>query len=153
METHVIECPSPMGPFWMQARDGALVAAGWRRLTGVGPVPLLEEAAGQVAAYFGGRLTRFDLPFRVEVGGIVPQVCVLMQAIPFGQTRTYGDLARDLAKPAQAIGQACGRNPIPLIIPCHRVLGASGLGGFSAAGGVETKVALLRIEGAASLLI
>ena len=153
METHVIECPSPMGPFWMQARDGALVAAGWRRMTGAGPVPLLEKAAGQVAAYFDGRLTRFDLPCRVEVGGIVPQVCALMQAIPFGQTRTYGDLARDLSKPARAIGQACGRNPIPLIIPCHRVLGASGLGGFSAAGGVETKVALLRIEGAAGLLI
>lgn len=76
-----------------------------------------------------------------------------MQDIPLGETRTYGDLARDLSVPAQAIGQACGANPIPVIIPCHRILGSSGLGGFSGAGGVETKVWLLRHEGAAGLLI
>ncbi len=76
-----------------------------------------------------------------------------MCAIPFGETRTYGDLARALDAPAQAIGQACGGNPVPIIVPCHRILGASGLGGYSAPGGVETKVALLKHEGAASLLI
>ena len=59
----------------------------------------------------------------------------------------------DLGVPAQAVGQACGGSPIPIIIPCHRVLGANGLGGFSARGGVETKVWLLKHEGAASLLI
>ena len=62
-------------------------------------------------------------------------------------------MAKALGVPAQAIGQACGANPLPILIPCHRVLGASGLGGFSAPGGVETKVALLKHEGAASLLI
>jgi len=66
---------------------------------------------------------------------------------------SHGDLAKDLGVPAQAIGQACGGNPIGLIIPCHRILGANGLGGFSAIHGVETKVALLKHEGAASLLI
>ncbi|MCB2130957.1 MAG: MGMT family protein, partial [Rhodobacteraceae bacterium] len=66
---------------------------------------------------------------------------------------TYGDLAKELGAPAQAIGQACGANPVPIIVPCHRILGAGGLGGFSAPGGIETKVALLRHEGAASLLI
>ena len=76
-----------------------------------------------------------------------------MAAIPHGETRTYGDLARDLGAPAQAVGQACGANPVPILIPCHRVLGRNGLGGFSAPGGVETKVALLRLEGAAGLLI
>ena len=76
-----------------------------------------------------------------------------MRAIPVGHTRTYGDIARDLGVPPQAVGQACGGNPIAIIIPCHRVLGAGGLGGFSGAGGVETKVALLRHEGAAGLLI
>ncbi len=76
-----------------------------------------------------------------------------MCAIPFGETRTYGDLAKALGAPAQAIGQACGGNPVPVIVPCHRILGASGLGGFSAPGGVETKIALLKHEGAASLLI
>lgn len=76
-----------------------------------------------------------------------------MAAIPFGATRSYGDLAREIGRPAQAIGQACGANPIPILIPCHRVLAARGLGGFSAWGGVETKVWLLRHEGAAALLI
>ena len=66
---------------------------------------------------------------------------------------TYGDLAKDLATPAQAIGQACGANTIPIIIPCHRVLGANNLGGFSGGTGIEDKVALLRHEGAAGLLI
>ena len=76
-----------------------------------------------------------------------------MTEIPYGETRTYGDLARALAAPAQAIGQACGANPIPILIPCHRILGAKTLGGFSAPGGVETKIALLKHEGAGSLLI
>jgi len=74
-------------------------------------------------------------------------------AIPFGETRTYGDLAKELEAPAQAIGQACGGNPIAILIPCHRVLGADNLGGYSGIGGVETKVALLKLEGAAGLLI
>jgi O-6-methylguanine DNA methyltransferase len=76
-----------------------------------------------------------------------------MSAIPYGETRRYGDLAREIGAPAQAIGQACGANPLPILIPCHRVLAAKGLGGFSAKGGVESKVFLLRLEGAASLLI
>lgn len=76
-----------------------------------------------------------------------------MLEIPLGETRTYGDIARDLGAPPQPVGNACGSNPIPVIIPCHRVLGAKGLGGFSGAGGVETKVALLKHEGAAGLLI
>ena len=80
-------------------------------------------------------------------------VCDQMRAIPFGETRTYGDLAKALGAPPQAIGQACGGNPLPILIPCHRVLSARGLGGFSAPGGVETKVALLRHEGAGGLLI
>ncbi len=74
-------------------------------------------------------------------------------AIPYGETRRYGDLARDLGISAQAAGQACGANPIAILIPCHRVLAADSLGGFSGPGGIETKVALLRLEGAASLLL
>jgi methylated-DNA-[protein]-cysteine S-methyltransferase len=105
-----------------------------------------------LAAFFAGTLRDFDLPLAFAPG-LPGQVQRAMAAIPFGQTRTYGDLARELGAPAQAIGQACGRNAIPIIIPCHRVLGACGLGGFSAPGGVETKVALLRHESAAGLLI
>lgn len=143
---------TPTGVFTIWEEDGALVGAHWggeeRAAT-----PLLLAAEAQVRAYFAGDLTRFDLPTQVAGTGFQERVCAAIADIPFGQTRTYGDLARDLDCPAQAIGQGCGGNPIPLIIPCHRVLGATGLGGFSGGGGVETKVALLRHEGAGSLLL
>jgi methylated-DNA-[protein]-cysteine S-methyltransferase len=76
-----------------------------------------------------------------------------MQDIPLGETLTYGDVAKKLDVPAQPVGQACGSNPIAIIIPCHRIVGADSLGGFSAPGGVETKVQLLRHEGANAQLI
>ena len=76
-----------------------------------------------------------------------------MAADPFGQRRSHGDIARDVGAPAQAAGQACGANPLPILIRCHRVLGRQGLGGYAAPGGVETRVALLRHEGAAGLPI
>ena len=114
--------------------------------------PLLEGAARQIGEYFDGTRTVFDLPIAGGTGAQEAFSAALM-AIPFGETRTYGELAGELGLPAQAVGQLCGRNPVPILIPCHRVLGAGGLGGFSAPGGVETKVALLRHEGAASLLI
>ena len=76
-----------------------------------------------------------------------------MRAIPHGETRTYGEIARATGLRPDEVGQGCAANPIPVIIPCHRVMGARGLTGFSGAGGVETKVALLRHEGAAGLLI
>lgn len=144
---------TPFGPFHMRASGGAIVSAGWREMQGGAPCDLLREAAGQVADYFAGTRRDFELPLRVEEAELVQRVCACLCAIPFGETRTYGDLAKELGRPAQAVGQACGRNPIPVIIPCHRVLSATGLGGFSAPGGVETKVALLKHEGAAGLLI
>ena len=104
-------------------------------------------------AYDAGQLQQFDLPLRVAGSPFQRAVCDAMRAIPFGDTCTYGDIARDLGHPAQAVGQACGNNPIAIIIPCHRVMGAKGLTGFSAPGGVETKVALLRHEGAGGFLI
>ena len=70
-----------------------------------------------------------------------------MLAIPLGQTRTYGDIAKDLETYGQPVGQACGANTIPIIVPCHRVLSATGIGGFSGEGGVETKIRLLKHEG------
>ena len=146
----------PLGPLTLHAAGGVLTHLTWGQTeAGAEPelaLPLLDEAMRQLQAYFDGRLQRFDLPF--DWGhGLNAGVRRAMAAIPFGHTRTYGDLARDLGAPAQAVGQACGANPLPIFIPCHRVLGAKGLGGFSAQGGVETKVWLLRHEGAAGLLI
>ncbi|MDA7427221.1 methylated-DNA--[protein]-cysteine S-methyltransferase [Primorskyibacter aestuariivivens] len=143
---------TPVGTLTLTEEAGAINALEWRA-GARDETPLLDRAAAQLDAYFAGRLTAFDLPLTPRGSTLVQRVCAEMQAIPLGETRSYGDLARKLGVPAQAIGQACGANPIPVIIPCHRVLGANGLGGFSGAGGVETKVWLLRHEGAAGLLI
>ncbi len=118
--------------------------------------PALLTAEAELQAYFAGQLTVFSVPMAPLMTAKTPFQKRFFQAlleIPFGETREYGQLADDLGVSAQAIGQACGANPLPILIPCHRVLGAAGLGGYSGAGGVETKVALLRLEGAASLLI
>ena len=70
-----------------------------------------------------------------------------MQQIPYGETRCYGDLATAIGSAARAVGGACGRNPIPIVIPCHRVLSKIGLGGYSGSGGLKTKQTLLALEG------
>jgi methylated-DNA-[protein]-cysteine S-methyltransferase len=142
---------TPFGPVTLTDADGVITKLDWRAEPGA-PTPLLVEACRQVAAYFARGLQAFDLPLDYGTG-IHAQVRLAMAAIAFGETRTYGEIARDIGAPAQAVGQACGANPVPILIPCHRVLGANTLGGFSAPGGVETKVALLRHEGAAGLLI
>ena len=109
--------------------------------------------ARQLRAYDAGELTAFDVSLRVKGSDFQRDVCAQISAIPFGETVTYGDISKVLGMPAQAVGSACGGNPIPVIIPCHRVMGAKGLTGFSGKGGVETKVALLRHEGAGGFLI
>ena len=132
---------------------GAIVRLDWGAAPREDSSELLDGAVRQLQKYDAGALEVFDLPKRVGGSDLQRAVCAAMSAIPFGYTRTYGEIAKDLGVPAQSIGQACGGNPIPVIIPCHRVMGAKGLTGFSGAGGVETKVALLRHEGAAGLLI
>jgi methylated-DNA-[protein]-cysteine S-methyltransferase len=144
---------TPTGPFEITETEGAITRATWARSDASDATPLLQRAAGQVAAYFAGNLTTFDLPLRVAASPFQQQVCAQIAAIPFGETLTYGDIARTLGAPPQAVGRGCGCNPIALIIPCHRVLGRDGLGGFSGGTGVETKVWLLRHEGAGGLLI
>ena len=132
--------------------DGALTALSWTG-DGADDTPLLRATESWLRAYFAGDPAPFDLPWRVTRSGAQARACAAMAAIPFGETRTYGALARDLGLSAQSMGQLCGGNPLPVLIPCHRVLGRNGLGGFSAPGGVETKAMLLRHEGAAGLLL
>lgn len=143
---------SPLGALVLTEVEGRLTRLRWEEGETDDSSPLLDAARSQLDGYFARRLTRFDLPLALGEG-FPARFLAALQAIPFGETRRYGELAKALGVSAQAIGQACGANPLPILIPCHRVLGASGLGGFSAPGGVETKVALLRHEGAASLLI
>ncbi|WP_096784852.1 methylated-DNA--[protein]-cysteine S-methyltransferase [Rhodobacter sp. CZR27] len=138
---------SPLGRLVLTEEDGRLTRLAWSDEPGGETSPLLDEAIAQVQAYFDRRLTVFDLPLELGEGR---QALFLkaLRRIPFGETRRYDELAKALGISAQAVGQACGRNPLPILVPCHRVLAATGLGGFSAPGGIETKVALLRHEGA-----
>lgn len=145
---------SPVGPLILHQEGQAIVRLTWGEAARQDGSPLLFEARDQLAAYFDGKLTEFDLPLRVSGSDFQCAVCDAMLAIPYGETLTYGEIAEITGNSAQAVGNACGGNPIPIIIPCHRVMGAGGkLTGFSGAGGVETKVQLLRLEGAAGLLI
>ncbi len=138
--------PSPFGPLTLVETGGVMRRVEWGAAA-PDPSPLLEEAARQLAIYFAGGRDGFDLPF--DWGeGLNALVRRAMAAIPQGETRTYGQIAKAVGAPAQAVGQACGANPLPIRIPCHRVVGTHGFGGFSAPGGVETKAALLRFEGA-----
>lgn len=143
---------SPFGPLTLTEEGGALSRLAWGRAEAQSETPLLRAAAQQLAEYFAGTRRSFDLPL-APATGFAAQMRTAMCAIPFGQTRRYGEIARDLGVTAQAVGQGCGGNVLPIVVPCHRVLAAQGLGGFSAPGGIETKVALLRHEGAAGLLI
>lgn len=144
--------PSLLGPLTLTEEDGAITRLDWNG-TGSDATPLLAEAARQLDAYFAGDLTTFDLPLAPKATPAQHSFLAALLAIPYGETRIYGEMAKDLNISPQAAGQACGANPVAIIIPCHRVLGAGHLGGFSAPGGIETKIALLKLENAASLLL
>lgn len=115
--------------------------------------PVLEDAvsretAAQLQAYFAGHLTSFDVPLKFRGGSAFERaIWQAMLQIPWGETRSYGDLAALTGGVARAVGGACGRNPIPIVVPCHRVVGSGGrLVGFSGAEGVATKQWLLDFE-------
>lgn len=108
-----------------------------------------DSVKSQLAAYFGGRRRTFDLSLTLNGTAFQKRIWTLLPTIPFGETRTYGELARRLGAPraSRAVGAANGANPLPIILPCHRVVGSTGrLTGFG--GGLETKRFLLALEGA-----
>jgi methylated-DNA-[protein]-cysteine S-methyltransferase len=141
---------SPLGRLCLVEEDGRLTAVEWRGDVARGQeTPLLLEAKAQLDAYFAGRRTTFDLPLAPHGSPFELSVWRLMSAIPYGETRSYGEIAAALAAAARDVGQACGSNPLPIFIPCHRVLAAGGaLGGYSGGKGTETKRQLLVLEGA-----
>lgn len=144
---------SPVGALGADAADGAVTRLIWGQSGTLTDGPLFAQLQVEMTAYFDGSLTAFTVPLAPRGTAFQHDFYAALCAIPFGEIRTYGDLAKLLGVSAQAIGQACGANPIAILIPCHRVLAANGLGGYSGEGGVEAKVALLRLEGAAGLLI
>lgn len=140
---------SPVGDLTISEDGGAVVSLDWGWGALQTETPLLREAKRQLERYFDGGLEQFELPLRPYGTTFRKQVWDAMLRIPYGSTQTYGKIAADVGSPARAVGGACGANPIPIIIPCHRVLGANGaLGGYSGEGGTETKAFLLRLEGA-----
>lgn len=146
---------SPIGHLVVEEEDEVIVRLGWSSARPVRPAAppthLLAEAHRQIEAYFFRRLNDFDLPLRPAGSRFQQAVWQRMQKIPYGATASYGEMARDLKTAARAVGGACGSNPIPLIVPCHRVLGGGGIGGYSGRGGLDTKRYLLALEGAALL--
>lgn len=109
--------------------------------------PLLRDAAWQLREYFQGRRRIFELPLRTRGTAFQQRVWKALQQIPYGETRSYGEIARAVGEPraARAVGMACGANPIAIVVPCHRVIRANGdLGGFG--GGARLKELLLNLE-------
>ena len=144
--------PSPIGPLAAVREDGALVALWMAEPPDTEPLGARDDVgftdvSAQLAEYFAGERTVFDLAFRASGNPLQLAVWELISAIPYGATRSYGELARDLGDRtlAQAVGTACGRNPLPVVVPCHRVVGADGsLVGFG--GGLPRKRFLLDLE-------
>ena len=153
---------SPVGPLKLVAGDEGLVAVLWAqddprrvRLPALHQAPahrVLCQAEQELDDYFAGRRQAFSVPLAFNGSAFQKRVWTRLLAIPFGETRTYGQLAAELGDPkaSRAVGAANGRNPISIIAPCHRVVGANGqLTGF--AGGLDAKAALLRLEAAQKL--
>lgn len=162
--TYSLTLPSPLGSLTVFATTGAIVKLDWGGRgaqkaswsadsdTPADAETLLAEAARQLEAYFADGKFRFDLPLEPAGTDFQRAVWDFMLAIPAGRTRSYGEAATAIGGgvvDSRAVGSACGANPIPVIIPCHRILAAGGeAGGYSGKGGLETKRWLLRHEGA-----
>ncbi|WP_432217100.1 methylated-DNA--[protein]-cysteine S-methyltransferase [Pseudomonas kribbensis] len=153
-----ITLPSPVGELKLVANGSRLAAILWENdkpnRVRLGPMteapdnPVLVKTARQLEEYFAGTRNAFDLELDFAGTAFQKKVWAALLTIPFGETRTYSQIAQQIGHPSavRAVGAANGRNPISIIAPCHRVIGASGkLTGF--AGGLETKERLLTLEG------
>lgn len=146
MRDSAINVDTPIAPLCLHAADDHITQLSWAHISEQNITPFLQEAASQLTAYFDGTLQAFDLPLAPAGTNFQKRVYQAMLDIPFGQTKEYGEIAKQLDTAAQPVGTACGSNPIPIIIPCHRVVSSVGLGGFSGLGGVDTKTKLLQLE-------
>jgi methylated-DNA-[protein]-cysteine S-methyltransferase len=141
---------SPIGPLGLVASESALQALLFdgRRIRAAGRSPVLADATRQLEAYFDGDLVTFDLPVELHGTEFQRGCWLALASIPYGQTVSYGEQARRLglgSDAARAVGAANGQNPLPIVLPCHRVIGADGsLTGYG--GGLQRKQALLDLE-------
>jgi methylated-DNA-[protein]-cysteine S-methyltransferase len=155
-ETFFAHLPSPIGPLLLAGSGEGLRIVSFADGRGARkPLPgwkrddvAFTETTRQLRAYFEGRLTEFDLPLEPVGNPFQLAVWARMRKIPYGETMSYGDVARAIGEPvssSRAVGAACGENPLPIVIPCHRVVGAGkSLVGFG--GGIERKKFLLDLE-------
>jgi methylated-DNA-[protein]-cysteine S-methyltransferase len=158
LRTHTV-IDSPIGPLTLIAEDGRLAgvfmevtryepdAETLGTAVGADSEPVLAQAARQLSAYFDGELTAFDLPLRLAGSGFQRAVWAALQDIPYGETISYGELAKRIGQPSasRAVGLANGKNPVSIVVPCHRVIGADGsLTGYG--GGMDRKRFLLAHE-------
>lgn len=144
---------TPLGEVTISEDGGAIVALDWGRGRDQETTSLLCQARDQLQEYFDGKRVSFDLPLAPAGSNFQKRVWAALCAIPAGETRSYADIARTIGSAPRAIGGANGANPIPLFIPCHRVIAADGsLGGYSGGDGPATKRYLLDLESRALFL-
>lgn len=144
---------TPVGDVTVFEEDGAIVSLDWGWVDQQDATPLLLEAEAQLHAYMDGTRKSFDLPLAPAGTQYRQKVWKALTEIPYGAVRTYGEIAAVAGGSARSVGQANGSNPIPLIIPCHRVVAGSHLGGYSGGDGTDTKRWLLALEGASDTLL
>jgi methylated-DNA-[protein]-cysteine S-methyltransferase len=137
---------SPIGDLTVSEENGTIVAVDWGWGRDQHETKLLRRALDQLDAYFDGALDPFDLPLAPPGTAYRRRVWQALCDIPYGQTRTYADIAAVAGGVARSVGQANGSNPIPIFIPCHRVVASAGLGGYSGGDGLDTKRYLLDLE-------
>lgn len=152
---HGITWHSPLGDLWI-ADDAVGICRVELRAPGEGPCdlvvpsgPLVEQARGELEEYFAGVRRRFEVPLSLQGAPFQQEAWEALRAIPYGETRTYGEQAQAIGRPraCRAVGMANHRNPVIIMVPCHRVVGSGGaLVGY--AGGLEVKRRLLELEGA-----
>lgn len=138
---------SPFGTLTLSEEEGAIVSLDEGQGRDQEKTPLLERVVSLLQDYFEGQSVDFhDIPVELYGTDYQKRIWQALRKIPYGTTCFYSDLAHEVGGSAQSVGHAVGLNPIPLIIPCHRVIGRSGLVGYSAFGGVEDKAWLLELE-------
>lgn len=143
-----ISLHTPVGDVTVFEADGGIVSLDWGWVPEQCETALLRRAGEQIHAYMDGDLKDFDLPLALDDTPYRLAVWQALREIPFGETRSYGQLALRVGGSPRSVGQANGRNPIPIIIPCHRVVAGNHIGGYSGGLGAGTKRWLLTLEAA-----
>jgi methylated-DNA-[protein]-cysteine S-methyltransferase len=151
--TFTMPMDSPIGRLVLESDGDVLIGiwlpSGTKFAGGAGDdaPPVLKDTATQLEEYFASERTEFDVPMELDGTAFQKEVWAELSRIPYGETISYGELARRVGRPKgpRAVGQANGRNPIPIIVPCHRVLASNGIGGYG--GGLPMKRSLLAVEG------